>query len=104
MGNTRRKPSQRQLIFINVSDVTYNTPCVIILPPDLTPLLPEKKTKWIQSSVGTFLYYGRAVDSTILPALNDISSSQAKPTETNSTKSKHVVGLSKYIPRCSYSI
>ena len=35
----------------------------------------------MQSKVGTFLYYGRAVDPSILPALNEISMSQAKPTK-----------------------
>ena len=39
------------------------------------PLL-EKEKNHIQAVVGTFLYYGRAMDSTILVAINDIASSQ----------------------------
>ena len=49
--------------------------------PDDSPLLNEKETKKIQSIVGALLYYGRSIDNTILPALNDISMFQSKPTE-----------------------
>jgi len=31
----------------------------------------------VQSIIGTFLYYGCAVDPTILPALNELSTQQA---------------------------
>jgi hypothetical protein len=36
----------------------------------------------IQSIVGTFLYYARAVDSTMLPALNEIGTQQSAPTKS----------------------
>ena len=48
---------------------------------DTTPLLLPKDIKYIQVVVGTLLYYARALDSTMLPALNDIGSQQALPTE-----------------------
>jgi hypothetical protein len=47
---------------------------------DESPLLDAKATQQIQAIAGTFLYYARAVDSTILVALNEISNQQAKPT------------------------
>ena len=47
--------------------------------PDM-PILSSKDTQRIQEIVGTLLYYARAVDPTILPALNDIGSQQAHPT------------------------
>ena len=47
---------------------------------DTSDLLSPKETKYIQSVVGTFLYYARAIDSTMLPALNQIGSQQAQPT------------------------
>eukprot|EP00957_Ditylum_brightwellii_P001850 142592-Ditylum_brightwellii.AAC.1 len=34
----------------------------------------------IQAISGTFLYYGRAINGTILPTINEISADQAKPT------------------------
>ena len=42
--------------------------------PDTSPLLSPKDTKYIQSVTGSNLYYGRAIDYTILPALNEIAS------------------------------
>ena len=48
--------------------------------PDQSELLDKKGTTRVQSVVGTFLYYARAIDSTMLPALNEIASQQAAPT------------------------
>jgi hypothetical protein len=42
--------------------------------------LKEEK-KYIQHIIGTFLYYGQAVDSTMLTVLSSIASNQAKPTK-----------------------
>ena len=44
-------------------------------PPPLT----GKEAKYVQEVAGTFLYYTRAVDSTILPALSAIATEQANP-------------------------
>ena len=44
------------------------------------PLLSAKDRKRVQEVVGTLLYYARAVDPTMLTALNDIGSQQSKPT------------------------
>jgi len=48
---------------------------------DKSPLLDEQARKQVQKISGTFLYYAHAVDPTILPALNENSYQQAKPTE-----------------------
>ena len=48
---------------------------------DLTPKVDEEKTKFIQQVTGTFQYYARAVDPTMLVALSAIAADQAKPTE-----------------------
>ena len=52
----------------------------MITDPDTSPLLSPKDKQVIESIVGSFLYYGRAVDSTILPTLNEIGMQQSKPT------------------------
>ena len=49
-------------------------------PPDLTKPLSTKATTHAQSIIGTLLFYARALDCTLHPALNDISSHQAAPT------------------------
>ena len=59
--------------------------------PDLSPPLSPADTKHIQSITGSFLFYGRAIDSTILPALNEIASMQSKPTEQTRTKTQQLM-------------
>lgn len=51
------------------------------------PLSKQEKT-FVQQVVGVFLYYGRAVDSTMLVALSAIASGQAAPTEETLNKTK----------------
>ena len=50
-------------------------------PPDTSPPLGPKLTTRVQSIIGSLLYYARAVDCTLLPALNTLSTQQASPTE-----------------------
>jgi hypothetical protein len=50
-------------------------------PEDTSRRLTPPKKKYIQEMIGVFLYYGRALDSTMLTALSAIASAQAKPTE-----------------------
>ena len=59
--------------------------------PDTTPLLPPTERRYVQSIVGTLLFYGRAIDYCILPALNDISKEQAKPTVSTLNRAKRVL-------------
>ena len=47
---------------------------------DQSQYLPKTDIKYIQSVAGTFLYNARALNYTMLLALNEISSTQAKPT------------------------
>ena len=44
------------------------------------PLLGDKEIKMIQIIVGIFIYYGIAIDNTILVTLNDIAAEQSKAT------------------------
>ena len=52
------------------------------------PATKEEKT-FIQQVVGTFLYYGGAVDGTMLTALSAIASEQASPTENTLKRHKN---------------
>ena len=40
----------------------------------------SKDTKYVQTVVGTFLYYARAIDNTMIIGLNYIGTQQAQPT------------------------
>ena len=53
-------------------------------PIDTSARLPPHEIKWLQQIIGTFLFYGRAVDPTLLTALSELSSAQA--TATDATK------------------
>ncbi len=48
---------------------------------DVTQLLLKEEKKYIQQVLGTFLYYGQAVDLTMLTTLSLITSNQAEPTK-----------------------
>ena len=51
-------------------------------------LIDQKGIKFIQTVVCIFLYYARALDPTMLRALNDISRIQARPTKDTMAKVK----------------
>ena len=58
-------------------------------PDDDTSRLAKKEEKtFIQQVVGTFLYYGRAVDGGMLTALSPIASEQTSPTENTIRKTR----------------
>jgi hypothetical protein len=60
---------------------TYGATIQYATPADKSnPLLKEEK-KFIQQVIGTLLYYGRAIDATILVALSSLASAQATPTK-----------------------
>ena len=48
----------------------------------------------VQQIIGGVLYYGRAVDLTVLPALSSIASEQASATENTEKKMHTIIGLS----------
>jgi hypothetical protein len=60
---------------------TYGAMVQYAKPEDSTRLLSKVEKKIVQQVLGTFLYYGQAVDSTMLTALSSIASTQAKPTQ-----------------------
>ena len=65
---------------------TYGAKQQFATAEDNSPALsPEDKT-YIQEVVGTFLYYARAVDCTMLAALGSIAAQQATPTEKKQCK------------------
>lgn len=47
---------------------------------DLSAALDAKQTNLIQQIIGVLLYYARAIDATILPALGSLGADQSKPT------------------------
>ena len=59
----------------------YGTKIQYASDADTSPPLNKEETKYIQAVTGTLLYYGWAVNNTILPALSAIATKQAQPSE-----------------------
>jgi hypothetical protein len=57
-------------------------------PDDTSPPLNKADKKFVQEVTGVFLYYARAVDSTMLVALSAIATEQGAPTQ-NTLKKVH---------------
>jgi len=55
---------------------------------DHTRTLNKEEKTFVQQVVGTFLFYGRAIDSTMLMPLSTIASTQAEPTEETLERTK----------------
>jgi hypothetical protein len=55
----------------------------------------------IQAIVGTFLYYARAVDSTFLVALNEISRQQSSPTQATKLATDRLLNFAATYPNAS---
>eukprot|EP00957_Ditylum_brightwellii_P170256 12961036-Ditylum_brightwellii.AAC.1 len=49
--------------------------------PDTSQQLKVDGIRHVQLVVGTFFFYGRAVEPTILPTLNELGTQQSAPTE-----------------------
>ena len=79
-------PLQRQHAPHKWTDPEYGQKIKYALPLCSLPILDKKGTTRIQSMNGTFLYYARAVDPCMLPALNEISSQEAKSTQATNDK------------------
>ena len=58
---------------------------------DGAPLLDKDGKRFIQQVCRKFLYYGRAVDNTILVAISAIAAQQANPTTDTLAKAKHLL-------------
>ena len=75
-----KSPKQPQYAPHRWSLLSYGQKIQEVMEDQSTPL-DKPNIKKVQSIAGTFLYYGRAVDPTILPALTDIAAAQSAPTE-----------------------
>ena len=66
--------------------------------PDTSELLDQQGIKFIQTVVGSFLYYARALDPTMLRALNEISRVRARPTKDTMAKAKFFLDYAATYP------
>ena len=73
------------------STPTYTSSAQYTPAPDISPKLDAKTTTRVQAILGSLLYYARAIEHTMLPALNELSTEQASPTNKTLKKLEHLV-------------
>lgn len=76
-----KKPSKPQLSPFAWSVPKYGAKTQFAALPDPSPPLKPDQIKRLQQIIGVFLYYARAVDSTMLVALGTLAASQTYATE-----------------------
>ena len=67
-------------------------------PTDTSTPLTPKATQWVQSAIGSLLYYARALDATMLPTLNQLGAEQAHPTENTKVKLQQLMDYANTYP------
>jgi hypothetical protein len=78
-------PKRKQYTPCYPEPITYGKHPQNTVIDDSTPLSKDN-IHLIQSIIGTVLYYGRIIDNTILPAVNDISLEQSSATQKTQDK------------------
>ena len=68
---------------------TYGAKVHYAAGKDKSPAVSPAKKKFIQEVTGTFLYYARAIEATMIPALGSIATQHVSPTENTMKKAKH---------------
>ena len=70
-------------------------------PSDDTAKLSPQAIKHLQQIVGTFLFYSRAVDPTMLTALSIIATEQTQGTQTTKEKAEHFLNYATMHPNAT---
>ena len=76
------KPNKAQVSCCLATAKQYGVKVQLTDPIDTTAQLPTHEIKCLQQIISTFLFYGHAVDPTLLTALSELSSAQATATGT----------------------
>ena len=71
---------------------------------DTSPKLSKEEKTYIQEVIGAFLYYTRAVDSTILCVVGSLTSQQANLTQDTMKKDQIIFGLCTFQPRHNHHL
>ena len=85
------KPSKRQNSPFQHTPPNYGAKKQYAQEASNSPQLNKEGKRFIQQVCGKFLYYGRAVDSTILTPISAIASQQANPTEDTMKQTKQLL-------------
>jgi hypothetical protein len=82
-------------------EIQYGSQTQMTTPADTSPPLTKEGITRLQQIIGTLLYYARAVDSTMLVALSNLSSAQAHGTEATNNAAAQLLDYCATHPEAS---
>ena len=71
--------------------IKYGKESNLLNQEEISPPATEEEKKYIQKVLGSFLFYARAIDMTILHSLSAIASEQSKPTKKTLERIKQLL-------------
>ena len=77
---THQRPTRWQYAPYKAAPLQYGTKVQMTAAPDMSTPLPKQRITRLQQIIGTFLFYARAVDPTMLVALSTLASEQSRGT------------------------
>ena len=86
-----KKPLRPQNCPYAPPPVKYGKESNNLIPEEISPPATEKEKKYVQQVLGSFLFYARAIDMTILHSLSAIASEQSKPTQKTLERIKQLL-------------
>ena len=95
---TPKKPQYAPHAWINP---TYGQTVQYELPPETLPLLDKKGTKRVKSTTGTFQYYTKGIDLTMIVAVNEVAYQQAAPTQETVKKCNMIMDYAHTYPNAT---
>jgi hypothetical protein len=84
-------PKRRQDCPYEPNPIKYVKQYDEVVHEKISPPLSTAEQKYVQGVIGSFLYYARAVDLTILMALSAIAQDQANPTQKTMQRVKQLL-------------
>jgi hypothetical protein len=97
--SSTRAPHSTKLVFTlsnQVSGLSFTMRELALI--NESPTLDKTSIHLVQSGVRSLLYYARAVDATMLPAINEISGSQSSPTQKSMNACKMLLDYAATYP------
>ena len=79
----------------------YGVSQQLVDPPDTTAPLDPKEITTLQEIIGTLLYYGRAIDNTMLVALSSLAAAQSKGTQATTKAAAHLLNYAATHPEAT---
>jgi hypothetical protein len=95
------KPSRPQHAPSPFSEPIYGRKVQLTPPPDDSALLDKNEITRLQEVIGVFLYYGRAIDNTMLVALGSLAAAQSHGMQATAKAAVHLLNFAATHPNAT---